>query len=93
MEQKSDILIVEAEIVPNGLGGWMIKARNTETGEERYCKSIEEYSAFLNECAYTTDKDNFQAIWLESPQATPAMIADVRQKLMAYYDSLEKMGI
>ncbi|BCD62155.1 hypothetical protein NitYY0826_C1026 [Nitratiruptor sp. YY08-26] len=87
---KEDILIVEAEIVPNGLGGWMIRCVNTETGEERYCKTIEEYSAFLNECVYTTSKENFQAVWLESPQATPQMIADVRAKLMAYYNQIEQ---
>jgi len=86
---QEDILIVEAEIVPNGLGGWMIRCRNTESGEERYCKSIEEYSAFLNEAVYATDKEHFQAVWLESPQATPQMIADVRAKLMAYYNEME----
>lgn len=87
--RPEDILIVEAEIVPDGLGGWMIRCRNTENGEERYCKSIEEYSDFLNECVYATKKSNFQAVWLESPKATPAMIADVRAKLMEFY---EKMG-
>ncbi len=92
MEEQKNILIVETEIVPNGMGGWMLRCRNTETGEERYCKSIEEYSAFMNECTYTTDKDEFQVLWLESPKATPAMIADVRAKLMDYYDKLEKMG-
>ncbi|BAF69915.1 hypothetical protein [Nitratiruptor sp. SB155-2] len=84
-----DVLIVEAEIVPDGMGGWMIRCLNTETNEERYCKTIEEYSAFLNECVYTTSKENFQAIWLESPKATPAMIADVRKKLMDFYKEME----
>ena len=87
--QSDDILIVEAEIVPNGLGGWMIRCVNKETNEERYCKSIEEYSAFLNEAVYTTQKDNFQAVWLESPKATPQMIADVRAKLMKFYEGME----
>ncbi len=89
---QEDILIVEAEIVPDGIGGWMLRCVNTETGEERYCKSIEEYSAFLNEAVYSTQKENFQAVWLESPQATPKMIADVRAKLMAYYNEMENMG-
>ncbi len=90
--KKDDILIVETEIVPNGMGGWMLRCVNTETGEERVCNSIEEYSAFLNECVYTTNKENFQAVWLESPQATPQMIADVRAKLMAYYNETENLG-
>ena len=89
MENES-VLIVEAEILPNGLGGWVIKVVNKETNEERFCESIEEYSAFLNECVYSTEKDNFQAIWLESPQATPEMIADVRHKLMKFYDTIEQ---
>ncbi|BCD60477.1 MULTISPECIES: hypothetical protein [unclassified Nitratiruptor] len=83
-----DVLIVEAEIVPDGMGGWMIRCLNTETNEERYCKTIEEYSAFLNECVYTTSKENFQAVWLESPKATPKMIADVRKKLMDFYNQM-----
>ena len=89
MENSNDILIVEAEILPDGLGGWVIKAVNKETNEERFCKNIEEYSAFLNESVYTTDKENFQAVWLESPKATPEMIADVREKLMKFYDQME----
>ena len=86
---KQNILIIEAEILPDGLGGWVIKATNKETNEERICKNIEEYSAFLNESVYTTQKDNFQAIWNESPKATPEMIADVREKLMKFYDQME----
>jgi len=88
--ENENILIVEAEILPNGLGGWVIKAVNKESGEERFCKSIEEYSTFLNESVYKSDKENFQAIWLESPKATPEMIADVREKLMKFYDQMEK---
>lgn len=88
--ENENILIVEAEILPNGLGGWVIKAVNKESGEERFCKSIEEYSAFLNESVYKSEKENFQAIWLESPKATPEMIADVREKLMKFYDQMEK---
>lgn len=91
MQQQDDILVVEAEILPNGLGGWIIKAVNKETGEERMCETIEEYSAFLNESVYTTQKENFQAVWLESPKATPKMIADVRKKLMDYYNQMENM--
>ncbi|WP_281951045.1 hypothetical protein [Nitrosophilus kaiyonis] len=90
--QDNDILIVEAEILPNGVGGWVIKAVNKETNEERFCNTIEEYSAFLNESVYTTQKDNFQAIWLESPKATPEMIADVREKLMKFYNEMENRG-
>ncbi|BCD68019.1 hypothetical protein [Nitratiruptor sp. YY09-18] len=86
---QEDILIVEAEIVPDGLGGWMIRCLNTETNEERYCKTIEEYSAFLNEAVYTTQKDHFKAVWLESPKATPKMIGEVRAKLMEYYNQIE----
>ena len=88
---EDNILIVEAEILPDGLGGWVIKAVNKETNEERFCKTIEEYSAFLNECVYTTQKDNFQAIWLESPKATPEIIADVREKLMKFYNEINEM--
>ena len=87
--RSEDILIVEAEIVPDGLGGWFIEATNKETGEKRVCKSIEEYSAFLNEAVYSTQKENFQAVWLESPKATPAMIAEVRKELMEYYKQME----
>ncbi len=89
---SEDILVVTAEIKPNGIGGWFIEAINTETGEKRVCKTIEEYSAFLNEAVYTTQKDNFQAVWLESPEATPAMIADVRKKLMDFYNQIEGQG-
>ncbi len=92
MSENEDILIVEAEIVPDKMGGWLIRCVNKETGEERYCKNIEEYSAFLNESVYTTTKENFQAVWLESPQATPAMIADVRKKLMEFHNQTENMG-
>ena len=87
-----NILIIEAEIVPDGLGGWMIRAKNLETDEEYYCKSIEEFSAFMTDSANTTRKDNFQVVWLESPKATPAMIADVRKKLFEYNEKIEKMG-
>ncbi len=87
--RPEDVLIVEAEILPDGLGGWVLRCHNTETGEERMCKSIEEYSDFLNACVYTTNKSNFQAVWLESPKATPAMIADVRAQLMAFYEKME----
>jgi len=86
--EKENILIIEAEILPNGLGGWVIRAVNKETNEERFCESIEEYSAFLNESVYSTQKENFQAVWLESPKATPEMIADVRHKLMKFYDQM-----
>ena len=86
--ENENVLIVEAEILPNGLGGWVIKAVNTENGEERFCKSIEEYSQFLDESVYKSDKENFQAIWLESPKATPEMIADVREKLMKFYNQM-----
>ena len=88
---SENVLIVEAEIVPDGLGGWMIKAVNKESGEERFCKTIEEYSAFMNEAVYSTEKEHFQAVWLESPKATPKMIADVRKKLMDYYNQMENM--
>jgi len=87
--ESQDILIVTAEIKPNGMGGWFIEAVNTETGEKRVCKTIEEYNAFMNEALYTTEKGNFQAVWLESPEATPAMIADVRKRLMEFYNQLE----
>ncbi|NPA04340.1 MAG: hypothetical protein GXO61_05690 [Epsilonproteobacteria bacterium] len=85
-----NVLIVEAEIIPNGKGGWAIRCKNTETGEVEICNSIQEYSAFLNKSIYSTSKENFQAVWLESPQATPAMIADVREKLMNFYKQLEE---
>jgi hypothetical protein len=44
----------------------------------------------LNEAVYSTEKNNFQAVWLESPEATPAMIADVRKKLMDFYERMEQ---
>ncbi|MRI83233.1 MAG: hypothetical protein C6I00_02325 [Nitratiruptor sp.] len=84
-----DLLVVTAQIKPNGMGGWFIEAVNTETGEKRICKSIEEYNAFMNEAVYSTSKNNFQAVWLESPEATLAMIADVRKKLFEFYQQLE----
>ncbi len=90
--QEQDILIVETEIIPNGMGGWLLRCHNTETGEERICKSIEEYNAYLNECAFNTAKSDFKVEWLESPKATPAMIADVRKQLMDHYKKLEEMG-
>lgn len=89
--EKEDVLVVEAEILPDGLGSWVIKAINKETGEERFCKTIEDYNAFLNECVYSTQKDNFQAVWNESPKATLEMIADVRQKLMKFYDQINQV--
>ncbi len=89
MSNNEDVLIVEAEILPNGVGGWVIKAVNTETNEERYCETIEEYNAFLNEAVYSTAKESFQAVWNESPRATPEMIADVRSKLMKFYNEME----
>ena len=83
-KDKDDVLIVEAEILPDGIGGWVIKATNKESGEERYCKTIKEYSDFLNESVLNSKKSHFQAVWNESLKATPQMIADVREKLMKF---------
>jgi hypothetical protein len=92
-QQDENVLIVTAEIKPNGMGGWFIEAVNTETGEKRVCNTIEEYSAFLNESVYTTAKDNFQAVWLESPMATPKMIAEVRKELMEFHNQMENSNL
>jgi hypothetical protein len=88
---EDNVLVVEATIESDGLGGWVIKAQNKETNEIKYCKSIEEYNAFLNECTFATQKDEFQAIWNESPNATPEMIADVRAKLMSFFNKVKDM--
>jgi len=89
---NEDILIVQAEIIPNpkNKDTWAIKCTNTETQEVAICNSIQEYSAFLNQAVYTTSKNNFQAVWLESPQATPQMIAEVRKELFDFYNQMEE---
>ncbi|WP_200763922.1 hypothetical protein [Nitrosophilus alvini] len=92
MEEREDILVVTASIEPNGLGGWYIKAVNTETDEVRNCNTIQEYSDFLTESVYQTEKENFKAVWLESPNATKEMIEDVRYKLVKFHEDMESMG-
>ena len=77
-----NILEVTAEILPNGLGGWYIKATYVDTGESMDCQNVEEYSLFIQNASKMDPEKEFKATWLPSEKATREHIEEVRKEML-----------
>ena len=62
------LLTIEAEIVSND-DGFIIKIKNSETGEKLEVDNVRDYAQYLIESVNNSMCDDFTAVWLPSPKA------------------------
>ena len=62
------LLKIEAEIISND-DDFIIKVKNSETGETKELESVREYAEYLIDSVNNSLCDDFTAIWLPSPKA------------------------
>ncbi len=91
LNSDENVLEVLASIESADDDTWYIKVMNRDTKEIAICKSIEEYSNFLNNAANSSNKEHFKATWLPS-KAKPEHINEVREELFKFYEKFEDMG-
>jgi len=62
------LLTIEAEIVSKD-DGFIIKIKNSETGEKLEVDNVRDYAEYLIESVNKSMCDDFTAVWLPSPKA------------------------
>lgn len=62
------LLTIESEIISTD-SGFIIKIKNSETGEELEVDNVRDYAEYLVESVNNSKCDNFTAKWLPSPKA------------------------
>ena len=62
------LLKIDAEIISND-DGFIIKIKNSETGEELEVDNVRDYAQYLIESVHNSKCDDFVANWLPSPKA------------------------
>jgi len=62
------LLRIDAEIVSND-DGFIIKIKNSETGEELEVDNVRDYAEYLVQSVNSSMCDDFAANWLPSPKA------------------------
>ena len=71
---------------------WQIKVMNMDTKEVAICKSIPEYSAFLQTAVNNSPKESFKATWFPS-RAKDEHILEVKEELLKYQKELEDINL
>ncbi len=62
------LLTIESEIISTD-SGFIIKIKNSETGEELEVDNVRDYAQYLIESVNNSKCDNFTVKWLPSPKA------------------------
>jgi len=83
------LLKIDAEIVSND-DGFIIKIKNSETGEELEVDNVRDYAEYLVESVNRSMCDDFAANWLPSPKAKRSDIDLIGMQLGMMQEWMDK---
>ena len=78
---KDTLLTITAEIISNLNEGYLIKLYNDETDEATTVESVDAYADYIIASVNSSQRANFKAVWLPSPNAKRADIDQIGVKL------------
>jgi len=84
------LLTIAAEIISKEPDGFVIHVTNDESGEEKTVESVRDYVEFLIESVNDSERDNFVASWLPSPNARKVDIDLVGMQLGMMQEWMEE---
>ncbi|GEM_PF-6466919 len=81
-------LLLTVEIKTTVLGNFVLEVTNTETEKVNECYSVEELNEFIQALNEINADKQLVIEWLESPEAKPESINEVRMQMMAFEQKL-----
>jgi hypothetical protein len=81
-------LLLTVEIKTTVLGNFVLEVTNTETEKVNECFSVEELNDFIQALNEINADKQLVVEWLESPEARPESINEVRMQMMTFEQKL-----
>jgi len=78
---KETLLTITAEVISNLDDGYLIKLYNDETDEATSVTNVDAYADYIISAVNSSQRDDFKAVWLPSPNAKRADIDQIGVKL------------
>ena len=78
---EGTLLTITAEIISNLNEGYIIKLYNDETDEATSVTDVDAYADYIINAVNNSQRDDFKAVWLPSPNAKRADIDQIGVRL------------
>ncbi len=88
LNRDPEELLLTVEIKPTVLGNWVLEVTNTLTEKVNECYSVEALNEFIVALNELNADKQLVIEWLESPEARPEHINEVRMQMMAFEQKL-----
>jgi len=88
LNQEPEELLLTVEIKTTVLGNFVLEVTNTLTEKVNECFSVEELNDFIVALNEINADKQLVIEWLESPDARPESINEVRMQMMAFEQKL-----
>ena len=80
-KEKGTLLTITAEIISNLNQGYIIKLYNDETDEATTVSDVDAYADYIINAVNNSQREDFKAVWVPSPNAKRADIDQIGIKL------------
>lgn len=84
LNREPDELLLTVEIKTTVLGNFVLEVTNTETEKINECYSVDELNDFVVALNEINADKQLSIEWLESPDARPEHINEVRMQMMVF---------